>query len=68
MDLIIRQCYMVFINRIPGMPYNQSTGHLQSAQNLPFLELDLGRIGTRLRGDEFLQVTDSVVWATFNPN
>lgn len=35
---------------------------------IPFLKLDLGRIGTRLRGDEFLQVTHSVVWATLDSN
>ena len=68
MDLIIRQCYVVFINRIPGIARNQSTEHIQSARNLPFLELDLGRIGTRLRGNEFLQVTHCVVWATFDSN
>lgn len=51
-----------------AMPYNQSTGYLQFARNLPFLELDLGSVGTRLRGDEFLQVTHSVIWATFDAN
>ena len=32
----------------------------------PFLKLDFGCIRSSLRSDELLEITDSIVWATFH--
>jgi len=34
--------------------------------NVPFLELDLGGIGTGLSRDELLQISDCIFWTTLD--
>ena len=73
MDLIVCQSDVIFVYCIPS---NDSTEIViksvdgvvwwWSEYDSPFLELNLWRISTCLRGDELLQISNRIIWAAFH--
>ena len=70
MNLVIRKGNMVFENAIPAADtivcITRSLAELWHPQDSPFLELNLGRIGTSLCSDQLLQISHRVVWAALD--
>lgn len=59
MDLIIAQLNVILEDRVPE-PNRSASPRLRHHFDSPFLQLDLTGVGTRLRGDEFLEISDCI--------
>ena len=75
-NFIISECNVVFVDRVPNnlmlislcMPKEKLSSKLQLLRHIPFLQLNLARICTRLGSNEFLEITNGVFRAAFDPD